>query len=190
MGAFLGSIMMKYIPILHPAALMRDPSFWGVTVADLVRAKEEAHEEAYTPEPLDYVVIEDEAACRAALVRLLPTLGSVALDIETSGNRITCVGLCQQPPRVYVVPGELACARDGSFRRWATTATFLIHNAAFDVSRLEAAGITLGSYHDTMLLHHSIYSELPQSLAFVASVYTRLPYWKDLMKHEKIDEEK
>lgn len=175
---------MKLIPILHPAALARDPTLWGVTVADLVRAKEESRRASYSPEPLDFIVIEDEAACKAAL-RLLRPPEPIALDIETSGSRITCVGLCQTPPRVYIMPGDIILSRGSGCREWALQNTFIIHNASFDVPRLEAAGITLGTWHDTLLLHHSIYSELPQTLAFVASVYTRLPYWKGMIKWEK-----
>jgi len=178
---------MKYVPCLHPAALARDPTLWGVTVADLVRAREESKHATHTPEPCNYVVIEDESACRAAL-RCMPVGEPVALDIETSGHRVTCIGLCQSPPVVYVVPGELALSERSSFRGWASRQTFLIHNAPFDVPRLEAAGITLGAWFDTLLLHHSVYSELPQTLAFVASVYTRLPYWKGMMRFEKEEE--
>ncbi len=178
---------MKYLPILHPAALARDPTLWGVTVCDLQRAKGEATHATYTPEPCEYVVIEDESALRAAL-QSMPIGEPVALDIETSGHRVTCIGLCQTPPVVYVVPGELALSERSSFRGWAAEQTFLIHNAPFDVPRLEAAGVKLGAWYDTLLLHHSVYSELPQTLSFIASIYTRLPYWKSMMKFEKEEE--
>lgn len=178
---------MKYLPILHPAALMRDPTMWGVTVSDLVRAKEESRHAAYTPEPLDFTIIQSEAELREAL-QLMPPPEPVALDIETSGSRITCIGLCQQPPVVYVVPGEVALAGQSCFRSWAREAFFLIHNAPFDVPRLAAEGITLGGWDDTLLLHHSVYSELPQTLAFVQSVYTRLPYHKGMVKFEREEE--
>jgi uncharacterized protein YceK len=42
--------------------------------------------------------------------------------------------------------------------------------------------LPLGAWHDTLLLHHCVYGALPQTLAFVASVYTRLPYWRDMVK--------
>ena len=166
---------------------MRDPSYWGVTVADLIRARKEAQHAAYEAEPCNYVVLEDAAACRAAL-RLLPSPQPVALDIETSGKRITCIGLCQTPPHVYVLPGDLALTRESGFPTWAKSAHLLIHNAAFDVPALRANGIEVGRWDDTMLLHHSVYSELPQTLAFVQSVYTRLPFHKGMMKFEKEEE--
>src|SRR3972149_10661829 len=146
---------MKYVPCLHPAALARDPTLWGVTVADLVRAREESRHATYTPEPCDYVVIEDAGACRAAL-RCMPPPEPVALDIETSGKRITCVGLCQTPPHVYVVPGEVALSRESGFPAWARDAHLIIHNAPFDVPALQAHGVEVTKWDDSLLLHHSI----------------------------------
>jgi len=36
-----------------------------------------------------------------------------------------------------------------------------------------------GLYMDTMVAHHTIYSELPKSLDFLASIYTRVPHYSD-----------
>jgi uracil-DNA glycosylase family 4 len=54
------------------------------------------------------------------------------------------------------------------------------HNLKFDQGRLEEIGLpTSPPWFDTMLAFHVMYSELPKRLAFVSSILTREPYYKD-----------
>jgi len=57
----------------------------------------------------------------------------------------------------------------------------LAQNAPFDMTIL---GMEFGFrfanlYMDTMVAHHCCYSELPKGLDFLASIYTRIPYYSD-----------
>ena len=56
------------------------------------------------------------------------------------------------------------------------------HNGAiFDIYVLEGYGFTVNNYFfDTQYGHHTAYSELPHKLWFVQSLYTFVPYHKDL----------
>jgi len=59
---------------------------------------------------------------------------------------------------------------------------FLIaQNFPFDASMLarEFGIVCTGLRLDTMVAQHCCYCELPKSLAFLASFYTRFPFWKD-----------
>jgi uracil-DNA glycosylase len=71
---------------------------------------------------------------------------------------------------------------------WRTIADLLLdtqysligHNLKFDQGRLENIGLpTTWPYFDTQLGFHTMYPELPKKLAFVASVLTEEPYYKD-----------
>jgi len=172
---------MKVVPTLHPAALMRDPTLWGVVVADLVRAWEESKPVDYTvPEP-DIILIENVRDI-VEILESMPTDEPVAVDLEIVHGRLLCMGLCQTPPLVYVCDGPVVLEGRTHVQQWLHTHSLVFHNAYFDVAELERLGFTVPHWVCTLLLHHTVYSELPQGLAFVASVYTRIPYWKHLMK--------
>lgn len=71
----------------------------------------------------------------------------------------------------------------------------IAQNGKFDIERLERiCGITVDSlYGDTMMLMHTLYPEFPRSLAFICSLYTDEPYYKDEgrefnVKKDKIDQ--
>jgi len=54
-------------------------------------------------------------------------------------------------------------------------------NFPFDATMLlrEFGIVCRGLYMDTMVAQHCAYSELPKRLDFLASIYTRVPYWSD-----------
>lgn len=58
---------------------------------------------------------------------------------------------------------------------------FVAQNAPFDTTVLESQlGLQVrGRILDTMLMHHCVYPELPKGLDFLASIYTRYPYYSD-----------
>jgi hypothetical protein len=157
---------MKCVPTIHPAALMRDPTLTGVVINDLVRAREESE----NPQPLP------PCSCLTQIGSFGD--GPIAIDIETAGSRLLCIGFCQTDPVVYVVDADTILGNMDYYQRLFEEHLLIFHNGLFDVSFLEKLGFTIPHWVDTMLLHHTTYSELPHSLAFVASVYTRMPYWK------------
>jgi len=65
-------------------------------------------------------------------------------------------------------------------------------NLKFDIDRLiKSCGFnfTKSPYWDTMLGHHTLFPEFPQSLAFIASTQTREPFYKDDGKEFDIQKE-
>lgn len=63
------------------------------------------------------------------------------------------------------------------------------HNGIFDVKWLREIGFTVNNYlYDTQYMHHGSYAELPHSLAFVQSLYTWMPYHKDLVNWVEDDD--
>ena len=60
----------------------------------------------------------------------------------------------------------------------------VFHNFAFDVPILERHGFPIPpeAIEDTMVAHHAVCSELPHSLAFIATLYTDARAWKEAVK--------
>jgi DNA polymerase I-like protein with 3'-5' exonuclease and polymerase domains len=60
----------------------------------------------------------------------------------------------------------------------------VFQNGMFDINYLTRAGIYVRNCaHDTMLLHHVLYPELPKGLGFLGSIYSNESAWKLLRKH-------
>jgi hypothetical protein len=166
---------MKCVPTIHPAALMRDPTLTGVVINDLVRAREESE----NPQPLP------PCSCLTQIGSFGD--GPIAVDIETRGTQLLCIGFCQTDPIVYVIGADDIERDHALYQQLFDTHCLVFHNGLFDVQFLEKLGFRIPTWVDTMLLHHTTYSELPHSLAFVASVYTRMPFWK-WMAHAEEEE--
>jgi len=62
----------------------------------------------------------------------------------------------------------------------------VLQNGNFDMTFLLRKGFPFeGFYFDTMYAHHLLHVELPRSLAYLTSVYTDQPYFKDMVSHAK-----
>lgn len=117
----------------------------------------------------------------------------VAFDIETMGNETACVGFANNPHE-----GMCINFRDARSNRWSLTdearvrtkmqalfaddkAQFVAQNGMFDITwlwykdRMRVHRV----WFDTMLAHHTLYSQLPHNLGFLTAQYTDHPYYKD-----------
>lgn len=113
-------------------------------------------------------------------------------DIETlfKTKRMTCVGLAWSPTEALVIPllkmGKPAWSLQDEasiMRKLAQvleTCPLAGHNAVhFDHQVLaQWYNIRANFVDDTMFAHWSCYPEMPKSLAFVSSLHTNNPYWK------------
>ena len=68
--------------------------------------------------------------------------------------------------------------------------SLIAQNFPFDASMLcrEFGIVCQGLWMDTMVAQHCCYAELPKSLAFLCSVYTRIPFYKDHDASSDLDE--
>ena len=191
---------IKVCPTLHPAHVIQDWRMLTVVVADVARAAREAtdptrilHRGArelwIEPTIGDLEVWWDERGRHSELL---------AVDIETSRGQVTCVGIAadsvsavcvplvdyRKPSRSYwdTVDEELA-ALAWLARVLGTDTPKVLQNGLYDVTYLWGQlGLRVKNYReDTRLMHHSLYAELPKSLAFLGSTYARpgLP-WKTM----------
>lgn len=193
----------KYLSTYHPAAVMREPLNRAITILDLMKARREAafpelrrpHREIWIEPDL-----EDIARFLALHIYQPPVCRLLSVDIETSGTRVTCIGLSPRPDLSLVIPFDDERAAGGNY--WPTQEAErscwglvrgvledpaipkLFQNGLYDCAfLLRAYGIrVMGAKHDTMLLHHALQPESLKGLAFLGSLYTDEGPWKSERK--------
>jgi hypothetical protein len=190
----------KILPTYHPAGILREYANRPVAVADLIKAgREREFPEVRRPKCEIWIepALEDmERFYETYIVgcRLL------SVDIETSGNQITCIGFAPSIDRAIVIPffDERAAGRsywptqELERAAWAFVKRVcedgaipkLFQNGLFDIAfLLKSMGIGVrGAAHDTMLLHHALQPESLKGLAFLGSLYTDHGPWKSERK--------
>lgn len=193
----------KTLPILHPAAILREWSQRPVTVIDLIKAKREA----VSPDvirPVCEIWIEPEIDDILEFKRrFIDRAERISVDIETSGTQITMVGIAPSRGLGIVIPFVDTRRRNRCYwptaeielRAWkiiqeileAPRPRKLFQNGLYDIAFIwRTTGIkTIGADEDTMLLHHALQPESLKGLGFLGSVYTDHGSWKQM--REKVE---
>lgn len=187
----------KLVATLHPAHLMRIQDMWFIVVADLKRAKAESFSPDMPPLNFHSITHPTLPDIQAFSVDPKETLAS---DIETTfdmyyESTILCIGfsnasisMCipwlKRGGGYYWAPEDRpAVVRE--IQRLLTHPT-IWQNGFFDLQVLESFGFKIPNFvFDTMLAHHLLYAELKHSLDFIASVHTKMPYYKDEVKGDQ-----
>jgi uracil-DNA glycosylase len=194
------AIGYKVLPTYHPAAIIRQWDLRPVTVFDLLKGKREStFPELIRPKRTIWIAptIEDLHEFK---LRYINGCERCAVDIETAGNQITCIGFAPNPRIALVVPfvdgrrlGKNFWGNAESERRaWAFVKEVLtaksicktFQNGLYDIAFIwRATGLKVyGAEHDTMLLHHALQPESLKSLGFLGSVYTDEGNWKQMRR--------
>lgn len=121
----------------------------------------------------------------------------IAFDIEIMSGETACVGFANNPHE-----GMCINFRDENRNRWSVedeykvrlamqglfneeSSLLVAQNGMFDITwlwfkdRMRVRRV----WFDTMLAHHTLYSQLPHNLGFLTAQYTDHPYYKDDGKH-------
>ena len=194
----------KVLPTYHPAAILRQWELRPVTVLDLMKAlRESAFPEIRRPHREIWIepTLEDLYEFERLYFRQAEIL---SVDIETSGNSITCIGFSPRPDIALVVPFTDSRRKTRSY--WPTIQAEmevwrfvkqvlgvpkppkLFQNGLYDIAFLwRSVGIPVyGASEDTMLLHHALQPESLKGLGFLGSIYTDQDSWKQMRKHGTI----
>lgn len=190
----------KLLVAYHPAAVIRQWELRPVTLVDFAKINREK-EFPDVRRPNCQIWIEPTIEDFERFIRDHIHVGQIlSVDIETSGNQITCIGFAPRRDLALVVPihDERAKTRsywatqDDEQRCWGLIRSVLedqsipkvFQNGLYDIAFLwRAYGIrTFGAAEDTMLLHHSLQPESLKGLAFLGSVYTDHGPWKSERK--------
>ena len=185
----------KVLAAYHPQAVGYDWSLRPVLFADLTKAKREAEfPELRRPQREIWVEpsLQDMDCFESQHMDYSDIL---AIDIETMGDMITCIGFAPSPQVALVVPFYDPAKPDHNYwpthaeevQAWALVAHWcksarpkVFQNGLYDINFLwHTMGIAVtNAQHDTMLLSHALQPELPKGLAFLGSIHTNESSWK------------
>lgn len=178
----------KYLPTYHPAAVMRQQEFIPTVLADFQKIKQESWTDEYLAPKQDYLFQPHPGHVLAMLAADKP----FAFDVETNSleaqaGSLTLIGLSNEAGTAIGIRDYYSnpLMREALQRLFSSPLLKIAHNASFDIEQLRANGFTIeGPFFDTMLAHHLVLSDVQNDLGYVASLYTRIPYWKDQMKRD------
>ncbi len=189
---------LKLLPTYHPASVLYQWNNRGTVVADLMKALGESRH-AHIVRPQRAIKVNPTLEELDELVpQILAEARMLSIDIETLKGQIRCVGFAWARDRALVIPliGDLAGNHhwpdeESELRAWSHVRALcesslpkLFQNGLFDLQYLTRAGIHVRNCsHDTMLLHHVMYPELPKGLGFLGSIYTNEQAWKLMRRH-------
>jgi len=191
----------KCVPTIHPAnALYGMYTVRYIIRSDMERAaKESAFPEINRPQ-YEFPMHLTFEKCMDYLDWLRKNCNPIAVDIEVAHKQVSCIAYAWSPLEAVSIPygmGGWSLQQEAAL--WRATAVLLedesitkiFQNGAFDVQFLFQVHDILvqGNLEDTMIANHIMYADFPKSLAFLASIYTDQPYWKDMVKHGEIDKE-
>lgn len=192
----------KVIGTYHPAACLHTYQWSYILQRDLRRAIRESGFNDIRRRGRTFVINPslDQA------IDIIEKWGNpISVDIETFGNVPDCVGVGDSPDNATCFPFIGGNYNANEMRvLWRVLGKALEdrdiigQNIQFDITRLERFGFRLPRiYFDTMLAHHLLWPELggaskradknagvdslagKHSLAFLTSMYTDEPYYKD-----------
>jgi uracil-DNA glycosylase len=193
----------KCLCTYHPAAVLRGWDLRPIVVADLDKAKRESsYHDIRRPKREIWIEPSLDDIRTFIQDRIHQSRGPLSVDIETSGTRITCIGLGYSDIAI-VIPFDDDRAKNGSY--WPTADTeravwrlvFLVledatipklfQNGLYDIAFIwrSVRGKVLGAAEDTMLLHHALQPEMIKDLGFLGSVYADEGAWKHMRKRTK-----
>lgn len=184
-GVAGSGVPTKVLASLHPSYVLRDASYSPTFDFDIRRFAEECKfPELKLPER-EYVLLDHKSDNLEYWVSELCNADKLAVDIETVRDsvHILCIGFSPRPNLGVCIAynGNNALIRDVVERILESQAKKIFHFGTFDVQVLRENGHKVENYWwDTMAAQHTMWCELPRSLAYLTSIYTREPYYKHI----------
>jgi uracil-DNA glycosylase len=191
---------LKVVPTYHPAAVLREWSWRAVAVNDLRRAARFRRGDEYPKPPWRFIIRPDFDRARSALVGILERLtegevSRLSFDLETRGGHIACAGISYSLTEAICLPFMCVERTEGYWSLDEETQLVWLLRKVLTHPNAEVVGqnilydaqYTWRHWHfvpnvaqDCMISQHSLFSDLPKSLAFQASMYANYyVYWKD-----------
>ena len=186
----------KLLVCYHPDAVARQWELRPTTIADLAKIKKEK-EYPDVRRPACEIWIEPDLSDIETFIKThIKGCSILAVDIETSGSQITCIGFAPRHDLAIVIPIHDSRTANGSYWEtqelergcWELVRSVLANrsirkvfqNGLYDIAFLwRAVGLrVLGAVHDTMLLHHALQPEALKGLGYLGSIYTDHGPWK------------
>ena len=171
---------VQIIPTIHPAFYLRGSLHREkLSIYDFRKVGKILNGTA--PPDLSHNIFIEPS--EAQLHELLSDPGDiVSCDIETPGNRLTCIGFGTKRG-AYVIPFGTKTQRKVFYpivERILSSPDIakVFHNNTFDLFWLSDHFSVRGPVFDTMHMHHCVDAVCPHALHVVSSIYLWQPYWK------------
>jgi uracil-DNA glycosylase family 4 len=204
-GSILESTLVKGLKVIgtyHPAYVLRVWDYKAVAELDLRRCQTESAF-ADVRLPSRNLALDPPREQLGPLVSELLAADWLSVDIECieteRGWKLSCVGFSDHADRAVTIACDEQWKLDYIKLLCESSVRKVLQNGTFDATVLGENGIILQNFAwDTMLAHHSIYPEcasgtdelsqmggkkrhaaIAKGLAFLTSVYTRQPFYKD-----------
>jgi DNA polymerase-1 len=192
------------VPTIHPAAALREESMKSIILMDLRRAKA-IYEHQQIPRVYQFTIAPSFSATVEFLTGLLhladngPDSLLLSGDLETRQGHIACFGIADSPTRAFCIP-FLELNDVNPFYWPVDQEAAIVHLLLqlFKHPRINWVGQNFlydcqyfhrffagwpDNVSDTMIGHHSIYSNMRKGLDFLSSMYAQDHiYWKDEIK--------
>jgi DNA polymerase I-like protein with 3'-5' exonuclease and polymerase domains len=126
-------------------------------------------------------------------VNILTSAPSLAVDVETRGKQVTCIGFAPSPTEAYVIPfwnkvrePNYWTTPEEEVFAWKAVKKILegpsrkiFQNGLYDIQYcLHHCWYPQNVGEDTMLKFHALYPALPKGLDFLGSLYCNERAWK------------
>jgi uracil-DNA glycosylase len=191
------------LPIIHPAAILRQWSWRDTTIQDLKKRVPQALRGDWRPNAERMLAPPSFDEAIGQLISYVRAGGYLAADIETFRRKfITCIGFANDPHSAISIPFISGVNRDGSLNSYwtpqqeaqivALLRQVLTHpgiriigqNFIYDTQYIQHwFGVTPRLHHDTMLAQNVLFPGTPKDLAHLSSLYCHYHwYWKDDVK--------
>jgi DNA polymerase len=185
-----GCEKIKVIPTYHPSFVARKRTKYPTFDVDWQRIKSDSEfHQLRLPER--QFIIDPLGSELDGWVERIINAGTVSADIESIkySNHILCYGFAISPELCICIVNH--GPHDFEFKQavgriLSSGVKLIFHNGTFDQIVSENNGFQIKNFYwDTMVAQHTMWSELPRSLAYITSVETREPYYKDEGKAEE-----
>lgn len=188
------------IPTLHPGKMIWGNYIWRYYLAhDLSKAKELAENPNLLYAPFIKVCIPESFEEAKAQLDSIATYDTLSIDIEVANFEVSCIGFAVRNNIAFSIPLDMRWTIEEEVTLWNLIAGIMGdekidkigQNFIFDIHFLayKMGIITRGKIIDTMMSHSIMYPDFLKALNFLGSVYTKQPYWKNMVKFKDIKKE-
>lgn len=185
----IGGRTVKIVTTVNPAYALRDLKIEPMFLMDLKKL-DLAVKGTYKPTTVESIINPTAPQALKFIQDLRKQAKPVAYDIEVINMQTACHGISNDPSHAMCVS-----LRDTHSNRYTlqeeadillalqdlvTHTPMVAHNGSFDSYWVWLKDhLYVPIWFDTLLAHHTLYPQLPHSLAFLTGQYTLHPYYKD-----------
>jgi uracil-DNA glycosylase family 4 len=196
-GRYRGSILpaanstIKTVAIRHPTFIQRNEEEYPIFETDIKRLVGEADSPALNYTKRDYHIVSgglelidwwqklsQKKLLACDIENLKPTINKKKPE-KSRPLDMLCVGFAYDKHNAVVFPWNMETKPVIKSLLENPDIHIIFHYGMHDANVLYLFGIDVANYsHDTLVMQNSLEPEMPRSLDFLTSIYTREPYYK------------